>query len=111
MRLGSNMPISRATWDHYRALYGIRKSTYRNDFALSIALGIISGGTWRVDSIPWSLASILPEYQLEQIATADETFKITHRAPAGGNLYSAVNGIDFHAMGKKHLGDIIAASL
>jgi hypothetical protein len=46
---------------------------------------------------------------LEQIAKADETFKITHRASDGGMLYSAVNGIDFHAMGKKHLGDIIEA--
>jgi hypothetical protein len=91
-------------------LYKIQKSTYRNDFALSIALGIISGGTWRVDSIPWSLASILPEYDLEQIAKADETFKITHRASDGGNLYCSLNGVDFHAMGKKHLGDIIAAN-
>ena len=104
------MQMIRNNWEHYRALYHIQKSTYRNDFALSIALGIISGGTWRVDSIPWSLASILPEYELEQIATADETFKITHRGPTGGMLYSAVNGIDFHAMGKKHLGDIIEAA-
>jgi hypothetical protein len=45
---------------------------------------------------------------LEQIATADETFKITHRESTGKNLYSVVSGADFHAMGKKHLGDIIA---
>jgi hypothetical protein len=104
------MQMVRDNWDHYRALYKIQKSTYRNDFALSIALGIISGGTWRVDSIPWSLASILPEYDLEQIAKADETFKITHRESTGRILYSVVSGTDFHAMGKKHLGDIIAAN-
>jgi len=103
------MQMVRDNSDHYRALSKIQKSTYRNDFALSIALGIISGGTWRVDSIPWSLASILPDYELEQIATADETFKITHRESTGGYLYSCVSGADFHAMGKKHLGDIIAA--
>ena len=104
------MQMIRNNWEHYRALYHIQKSTYRNDFALSIALGIISGGTWQVDSIPWSLASILPEYELEQIDTADETFKITHRESNGRNLYSAVSGVDFHAMGKKHLGDIIEAA-
>ena len=104
------MQMIRNNWEHYRALYHIQKSTYRNDFALSIALGIVNGGTWRVDSIPWSLASILPEYELEQITNTDETFKITHRGPTGGMLYSAVNGIDFHAMGKKHLGDIIEAA-
>jgi hypothetical protein len=104
------MHMVRDNWDHYRALYKIQKNTYRNDFALSIALGIISGGTWRVDSIPWSLASILPEYDLEQIANNGETFKITHRASDGGNLYCSLNGVDFHAMGKKHLGDIIAAN-
>jgi len=105
------MQMIRANWDHYRALYKIQKSTYRNDFALSIALGIVNGGTWRIDSVPWSLASILPEYQLEQISNTDETFKITHRAANGGNLYLGVNGMDFHAMGKKHLGDIIEASV
>ena len=103
------MQMVRDNWEHYRALYKIQKSTYRNDFALSIALGIISGSTWRVDSIPWSLASILPDYHLEQIANNGETFKITHRASDGGNLYCALNGVDFHAMGKKHLGDIIEA--
>jgi hypothetical protein len=103
------MHMVRDNWDHYRALYGIRKSTSRNDFALSIALGNISDGTWRVASIPWSLASILPDYQLEQIADNGETFKITHRASDGGMLYCALNGVDFHAMGKKHLGDIIEA--
>lgn len=103
------MQMVRHNWDHYRALYKIQKSTYRNDFALSIALGIVSGGTWQVDSIPWSLASILPEYDLEQIAKHEETFLITHRASDGAKLYCSLNGLDFHAMGKKHLGDIIAA--
>jgi hypothetical protein len=104
------MQMVRDNWDHYRALYNIQKSTYRNDFALSIALGIVSGGTWRVDSIPWSLASILPEYQLEQPPDRSELFKIIHRGPTGGNLYASLKGQDFHAMGKKHLGDIIAAA-
>ena len=43
------MNMIKQNWQHYRNLYKISKSTYRNDFALSIALGIIHGHTLDLD--------------------------------------------------------------
>ena len=40
-----SMQMVRDNWQHYRDLYNIDRATYRNDFALSIALGIVSGHT------------------------------------------------------------------
>ncbi len=59
-----SMQMVRDNWQHYRDLYNIDRATYRNDFALSIALGIVSGHTMKVDEIPWALASVMPNTQL-----------------------------------------------
>ena len=100
-----SMQMIRDNWDHYKNLYGIGKSTYRNDFALSIAMNIVDGHTLTTPAIPWQLASVTPDHKLTQISqdvycldftTADKKSRwitLTH---------------DFHAMGKQHLGEIVA---
>lgn len=102
-----SMQMVRNNWQHYRDLYGIDRSTYRNDFALSIALGIVSGHTNRVDSIRWPLMSVMPEHTVKQIDT--DSYEITYRDT--DQKLNAVGwcGFDFHAMGKKHLENIIAS--
>ena len=97
------MQMIHANWEHYRALYGINNRTYRNDFALSIAVGIVSGHTGQVDTIPWPLMSALPENRIAHIA--QDCYQIDIE-PA---RYSMWNGQDFHAMGKHHLENIIAS--
>jgi len=100
------MNMVRDNWQHYRDLYGISKSTYRNDFALSIALGIVSGHTGVVDEIPGSLLSVMPD----TVLTKDELgYNINFEDAAGKRKYISFCGTDFHAMGKKHLEAIIAA--
>lgn len=102
-----SMNMIRNNWKHYKDLYHITSSHYRNDYALSIALGIVSGHTLKVDNIPWSLASVLPEHELVQIDK--DHFEI--RFQDQGKLKKMDwKDMDFHAMGKKHLGDIIASA-
>jgi hypothetical protein len=102
------MNMVKDNWEHYRNLYGISKSTYRNDFALSIALGIVSGHTGVVDEIPWRLASLLPKDKL--VKYDSDMYEVHSTDSDGVNRYTMFAGMDFHAMGKKHLGDIIASS-
>ena len=101
------MNMIRDNWQHYRDLYGISKSTYRNDFALSIALGIVSGHTGVVDEIPGTLLSVMPD----TVLTKDELgYNINFADSDGKQKYISFSNVDFHAMGKKHLGAIIEAS-
>jgi hypothetical protein len=99
------MNMVKQNWTHYRDLYHMQGSNYRNDYALSIALGIVSGHTLTVHNIPWSLASVLPEHVLCQIGA--DHFEIKYQ-DQGQPKKMDWHSMDFHAMGKKHLGDIIA---
>ena len=101
-----SMKMIKQNWKHYKDLYHITSSHYRNDYALSIALGIVSGHTLKVDNIPWMLASVLPEHEITQIDL--DHFEIKYQDQS--NLKRMTWGMDFHAMGKKHLGDIIASA-
>ena len=102
------MNMIRNNWQHYRDLYGIQRSTYRNDFALSIALGIVSGHTNIVDEIPWPLASITPSTRLEQ--TSPDSYKLTYQVENKSYKTFSITGLDLHAMGKRDLGAIVANS-
>ena len=103
-----SMNMIRANWRHYKDLYHITGTNYRNDYALSIALGIISGHTLQVDNIPFGLASVMPEHTLMQLDT--DYFEIAYTGQDKKPKTMGWHGMDFHAMGKKHLGDIIANS-
>jgi len=100
------MNMVKHNWLHYRRLYGISQSNYRNDHALSIALNVASGNTLSHAGIPWNLASLTPTHQLTQ--TSDDSYRVDFVNPAGRNQYITVNNQDFHAMGKQQLGAIVA---
>ena len=103
------MNMIKDNWQHYRDLYNIQKNTYRNDFALSIALGIVSGHTNKVDEIPWDLNSVLPETVVARYNNDSTAYLLTYNDQAQKPKQMSFAGLDFHAMGKKHLGDIIEA--
>jgi hypothetical protein len=102
------MSMIRDNWQHYRNLYGIVRSTYRNDYALSIALNTLYGhqGSW--PAMPWQLASVIPDHVLEQLDY--DRFQVTYTTSDSKLRRVIITGQDFHAMGKKHLGDIIAGT-
>ena len=100
-----SMHMVRQNWQHYRDIYGIDRRTYRNDFALSIALGIVSGHTLDVTSIPGALVSVMPEHQLTRL---DQDFYQVKWKDTNNRLQSVgLAGMDFHAMGKRDLGEIV----
>lgn len=101
------MCMIRSNWQHYRELYGITEKNYRNDYALSIALGIVSGHTLIVDDIPWALASVMPESELTRYQDSVEFWNIRYQSKGHAKVIT-LTGQDFHAMGKRHLEAAIA---
>jgi hypothetical protein len=99
------MSMIRENWPHYRNLYHFPSGQYRNDYALSIALGIVSGHTLQVDNIPFDLATIRPGPTIRQLDT--DYFEITYTGQDQKLKTMSWHGMDFHAMGKKQLGDIV----
>ena len=101
------MNMIRDNWQHYRDLYGIDKKTYRNDFALTIAIGIVSGHTGSVDQIPWPLWTAMPDTELTSNGPDYYTINYLDNNQKPKNM--GWTGMDFHAMGKRHLEMIIAS--
>ena len=102
-----SMQMIKDNWTHYRNLYKNTTATYRNDHALSIALGIVNGHTLTHAGIPWKLASLTPEHKLTQLSQDRYrvTFINTENKPCWIELRQ-----DFHAMGKQQLGEIVASN-
>lgn len=99
------MTMIKENWDHYRGLYGVGQKTYRNDYSLSIALNIVNGHTLTRPNIPWNLASVSHTHKLTQLS--QDQYRVEFLTQDNKPRYVIINQ-DFHAMGKKHLGDIVA---
>jgi len=100
-----SMQMIRDNWNHYRALYKNSKTTYRNDHALSIALGIVNGHTVNHPGIPWALASLTPEHRLAQLDK--DRYRVDFVNTQNKSRWIELRQ-DFHAMGKQQLGAIVA---
>ena len=98
------MAMVKRNWEHYCNLYGVVRGTYRNDYALSIALNIANGHTQVYPTIPWSLASVSHEHKLTQID--QDRYRVEYTRDNRPRWITLDQ--DFHAMGKGHLGAIIA---
>jgi hypothetical protein len=101
------MAMIRDNWTHYRNIYKISNTTYRNDYALSIALLVVNGHTLDHNSIPWRLASLTPEHRLTQLD--QDRYRVDFVDSKNKKKWMELRQ-DFHAMGKKHLGDIVAST-
>ena len=99
------MQMIRDNWRHYKDLYRIASSTYRNDHALSIALNIVNGQTLEYPSILWNLASVTPEHTVTR--TSKDCYRIDYHDRDKRSRWLTLRNQDFHAMGKKHLEKII----
>jgi len=102
------MKMIRNNWAHYCHLYQTGNSVYRNDHALSIALGIVNGHFGNLPSIPWDLISVLPNYEI--VEQSQDCYKINYTNSNNQHRWCTLQSQDFHAMGKQHLGDIVAKS-
>ena len=104
-----SMTMIRNNWKHYCDIYKNKKNTYRHDHALSIALGVVNGHTLDHDAIPWNLATLTPAHQLQQLG--QDQYRIDFKTSDNKLRWIDIKNQDFHAMGKKHLGDIVANSV
>ena len=101
-----SMQMVRDNWKHYKNLYKNNSPSYRNDHALSIALGTVNGHTTDHNSIPWDLASLTPEHRLTQLD--QDYYRIDFVNSHNKPCWITVKNQDFHAMGKQQLGEIVA---
>jgi hypothetical protein len=99
------MQMIRDNWTHYMYLYGVSNSAYRNDYALTIAQLIVNGQVLDWPCIPWSLATVLPEARLTRLA--DDHYRVDFQNASGQARWITLDQ-DFHAMGKKQLGELVA---
>lgn len=102
-----SMQMIRDNWNHYRALYKNSTPSYRNDHALTIALGIVNGHTIKHAGIPWQLASLTPEHKLTQLD--QDTYRVDYTNTENKTRCITLTQ-DFHAMGKQQLGAIVASN-
>jgi hypothetical protein len=102
-----SMQMIRDNWNHYRALYKNSVPAYRNDHALTIALGIVNGHTIDHASIPWQLASLTPEHKLTQLDK--DSYRVDYIDTENRAKWITLTQ-DFHAMGKQQLGAIVASN-
>jgi hypothetical protein len=102
-----SMQMIRANWQHYRDLYGIHQSNYRNDYALSIALGLVAGADQSVHEIFRPMLNVMPDHGLT--CTEQDHYEIEYRNTEGRLKTMSWKGLDFHAMCKRHLEAIVAA--
>jgi len=100
------MTMVRDNWTHYRNIYKNSNGTYRNDHALSIALGVVNGHTLNHSGIPWNLASLTPDHRLTQLD--QDHYRVDFLTPEQKPRWIELRNQDFHAMGKKTLGEIVA---
>lgn len=100
------MNMVRDNWKHYCDLYALpARNTYRNDFALSIALNIVNGHDPCGASIPWSLASVDPHHSITVIGKDEFRIEYTKDSKL---KYITVQDQDLHVMGKRDLEAMIA---
>lgn len=102
------MKMIRNNWRHYCDLFSVNKSSYRNDFALTIASCVVNGHTMPKNLIPWSLSTVMPEYTVTLLE--QDRYRIDFKNPQNQTYWMELRGQDFHAMGKQFLGAIVASA-
>lgn len=100
------MRMVRDNWTHYRNLYGNRQALFRNDHALSIALGIETGHTLITQDIPWDLATVMPDCALQQLS--QDHYRVEYQDGQGRARWIDCCDQDLHVMSKSQLGKIVA---
>jgi len=101
------MEMIQINWQHYLELYGINDRKFRNDYALAIASNTVMGHTGSWPSIPWSLATVEDGCKLSQID--QDRFEVRYPDRHQKSKRVLLSDVDFHAMGKTQLGDIVGS--
>jgi hypothetical protein len=105
------MTMIKDNYRHYSNLYKFRERPFRNDFVVSMALGILYGHKLdAIPSIPWAMPSAYDDVDLEQLD--DTKFKISYTKYIKGSkkpYKSIISDTDFHFINKFALDKVIHA--
>lgn len=99
------MHMVQANYRHYSELYSFLLKPFRNDFALSIALTMLSGHlvTQRY-STPFKLINVNPTTKVTRLL--EDRYELTYERMINKKLTPRrikVDGLDIHVMGKSYL--------
>lgn len=96
-------------WFYFRTLYSIEQSTFRNDFAFSIAINIMNGkteGDFAI-ALPGKMCFIEDKDILIELKNQSMKFLIQKKDYLGEYTAAKVSGLDIHVMNKPSLSRII----
>jgi len=99
----------KANWLYFRMLYGIEPTTFRNDYAFSIAIHLMNNkieGGFAVE-LPGTMTYILDRDILIEHKNNSMKFLIEKEGHKGEYLAAKTHGIDVHVMNKASLARII----
>jgi hypothetical protein len=101
------MNMIKQNWQHYRDIYHIHSSTYRNDYSLSIAINIVNGHVPHTNnnSIAGVLVNVYPSDTLTQIH--QDCYGVAWTGSNGKKHHVELTNQDLHAMGKRDLEVIV----
>lgn len=100
-------------FDHYATLHGFIAETYRNDYALTLALRIANGHTFRAeDVIPWNLLHVGKNTSVyrNNDKEFDTEYTVMFDNWKRGKIrkeYITIKDMDFHVMNKQNFLDLI----
>jgi len=103
------MTMIKDNYRHYSNLYKFRERPFRNDFVVSMALGILYGHKLdAIPTIPWAMPSAYDDVDLEQLD--DTKFQISylkHIKDKKKPYKSIVKDTDFHFINKFALDKVV----
>jgi len=96
-------------WLYFRVLYSIETTTFRNDFAFSIAIHIMNGKTNGefAAELPGTMTYIQDRDILLSIKEKKMNFLVEKKDHLGEYIAAKTNGIDVHVMNKSSLIRVI----
>jgi hypothetical protein len=99
----------RHNWNYYRLLYAITTPAFRNDYAFSIAIHLLTGhtGTTSIASLPGKLYYTRDRDILESYTDSSMTLLVEKQGCIGEYTLIKPNNLDVHVMNKYSLARCI----
>jgi hypothetical protein len=100
-------------FEHYANIHGFISTTFRNDYALTLALRLVNGHILQQDNIiPWSLMHVGKNTQIHKnsLEFLDTEFTIMYDNWQRGKIrkeYITIKDMDFHVMVKEDFMELI----
>jgi hypothetical protein len=108
-----SLKMIQENFEHYANIHGFISSTFRNDYALTLALRLVNGHILQQDNIiPWSLIHVgknTPIYK-NSSEFLDTEFTIVYDNWQRGKIrkeYITIKDMDFHVMVKENFMELI----